>query len=106
MRRREAEAAASGSRLERVPGSHAETLQRGSRCPRIPPNPRGGLLSAPHVVACDYRRSVGPVLGRFFIALRDRRLVGSATADGRVLVPPMEYDPESRLEGPGPSIHN
>ena len=53
------------------------------------------VLSAPHVLAYDYRRSVGPVLGRFFTALRDRTLVGSVTADGRVLVPPMEYDPQT-----------
>lgn len=53
------------------------------------------ILSAPHVLAYDYRRSVGPVLGRFFTALRDRSLIGSVTADGRVLVPPMEYDPET-----------
>jgi uncharacterized OB-fold protein len=51
------------------------------------------LLSAHHVLQYDYRRSVGPVLGRFFTELRDRKLVGSKTRDGRVLVPPMEYDP-------------
>jgi hypothetical protein len=54
-----------------------------------------GVLSAPHVLEYAYRRSVGPVLGRFFTALRDRRIIGSRTADGRVLVPPMEYDPET-----------
>jgi len=53
------------------------------------------ILSAPHALEYAYRRSVGPVLGRFFTALRERRLVGSRTADGRVLVPPMEYDPET-----------
>nr|WP_185034611.1 OB-fold nucleic acid binding domain-containing protein [Actinomadura coerulea] len=40
-----------------------------------------------------YTRSVGPVIGRFFSELRDGRLVGVRTADGRVLVPPSEYDP-------------
>ena len=50
---------------------------------------------AEHVVAYDYRRSVGPVLGPFFTALRDARILGSKTADGRVLVPPTEYDPDS-----------
>ncbi len=53
------------------------------------------LYSAPHTIEYPYRRSVGPVLGRFFTALRDRRLVGSRTAAGRVIVPPAEYDPES-----------
>ena len=42
-----------------------------------------------------YRRSLGPVVGAFLTALRDGRMVGSRTADGRVLVPPLEYDPDS-----------
>jgi uncharacterized OB-fold protein len=53
------------------------------------------VLSAPHALEYAYRRSVGPVLGRFFTELRDRNIVGSKTADGRVLAPPMEYDPET-----------
>lgn len=51
--------------------------------------------TAKHVVEYDYRRSVGPVLGRFFTELRERRIVGTRAADGRVLVPPAEYDPRS-----------
>jgi uncharacterized OB-fold protein len=35
------------------------------------------------------------VLGRFFTALRDGRIEGNKTRAGRVLVPPMEYDPET-----------
>lgn len=42
-----------------------------------------------------YRRSVGPVIGAFLTGLRDRHVVGVRTADGRVLVPPFEYDPET-----------
>ena len=42
-----------------------------------------------------YRRSVGPVVGAFLTALREGRLVGSRTAAGRVIVPPLEYDPDS-----------
>lgn len=57
--------------------------------------PADDVLTAHHVLSYDYRRSVGPVLGRFFTALRDRSTLGSRTADGRVLVPPMEYDPET-----------
>lgn len=53
------------------------------------------VLSALHVLEYDYLRSLGPVLGRFFTGLRDRKLVGSKTRDGRVLVPPMEYDPQT-----------
>ncbi|MEU4423163.1 OB-fold domain-containing protein [Actinoplanes sp. NPDC024001] len=44
-------------------------------------------------IAFDYTRSLGPVLGRFMAGLRDRRVLGSRTADGRVHVPPVEYDP-------------
>jgi uncharacterized OB-fold protein len=42
-----------------------------------------------------YRRSVGPVIGAFLGALRDRRVLGIRTASGRVLVPPLEYDPDT-----------
>ena len=52
-------------------------------------------LSGKHVLEYTYKRSVGPVLGRFFTALRERRIEGVRTAGGRVLVPPMEYDPET-----------
>jgi uncharacterized OB-fold protein len=50
-------------------------------------------LEAPVTVAFDYTRSVGPVLGRFFTGLRERRIVGARLADGRVAVPPPEFDP-------------
>jgi len=50
-------------------------------------------LSAPLKLSFDYTRSVGPVLGQFFTALRDRRIVGNRGSDGRVFVPPAEYDP-------------
>ena len=42
-----------------------------------------------------YRRSVGPVIGAFLTALRDKRVIGVRAPDGRVLVPPFEYDPET-----------
>ncbi|MFI5495205.1 Zn-ribbon domain-containing OB-fold protein [Actinoplanes sp. NPDC051859] len=50
-------------------------------------------LSAAMNIAFDYTRSLGPVLGQFLTGLRDRRVVGSRTCDGRVHVPPLEYDP-------------
>jgi len=50
-------------------------------------------LSAPHVLEYAYKRSLGPVLSRFFTDLRDRRISGIKTKHGRVLVPPAEYDP-------------
>lgn len=42
-----------------------------------------------------YKRSVGPVIGAFFGGLREKKLLGAKTKDGRVLVPPLEYDPET-----------
>ena len=50
-------------------------------------------LSAPLTLSFDYTRSVGPTLGAFFTALRDRRIVGIRGSDGRVHVPVVEYDP-------------
>jgi uncharacterized OB-fold protein len=50
-------------------------------------------LSAPLRLSFDYTRSVGPLLGQFFTALRERRILGVRGSDGRVLVPPAEYDP-------------
>ncbi|KWX57590.1 DNA-binding protein [Mycobacterium sp. NAZ190054] len=56
-------------------------------------DPHEPPLSAPLKLAFDYTRSVGPLLGQFFTALRERRIVGVRGSDGRVLVPPAEYDP-------------
>ena len=50
-------------------------------------------LSAPVTVAFDYTRSTGPVLGRFLTGLRDGTLVAGRTSDGRVVLPPPEFDP-------------
>jgi uncharacterized OB-fold protein len=52
-------------------------------------------LLAPHVLEYPggYTRSVGPVIGRFLTGLRDGRIEAVRLADGRVLVPPAEYDP-------------
>jgi uncharacterized protein len=67
---------------------------------KIAPRPflaseRVGSLSAPYVLEYTYRRSVGPVIGRFLTALRDGRIEGVRTPSGKVLVPPAEYDPET-----------
>lgn len=51
------------------------------------------VLEAPHVLSYDYTRSTGPVIGTFLAGLRDRRILGIRGSDGRVLVPPQEYDP-------------
>ncbi len=47
-----------------------------------------------------YTRSVGPVIGKFLTGLRDGRILGVQLADGRVLVPPTEYDPATSAEVP------
>jgi uncharacterized OB-fold protein len=44
-------------------------------------------------VEFDYTRSLGPVLSRFMSALRQRQVLGGVLSDGRVVVPPPEYDP-------------
>jgi uncharacterized OB-fold protein len=36
---------------------------------------------------------VGPVIGRFLTGLLNRRIEGIRMSDGRVLVPPVDYDP-------------
>ena len=50
-------------------------------------------LSAPLEISFDYTRSLGPVLSEFMTALASQRILGSRSADGRVHVPPAEYDP-------------
>ncbi|MFP5253464.1 MAG: OB-fold domain-containing protein, partial [Actinomycetes bacterium] len=52
-----------------------------------------GTLSAPLRLEFDYTRSLGPVLSRFMTGLRDGRLLGARVSDGRVIVPPVEFDP-------------
>ncbi len=56
-------------------------------------DPHEPPLSAPLRLSFDYTRSVGPLLSQFFTALRERRILGVRGSDGRVLVPPAEYDP-------------
>jgi uncharacterized OB-fold protein len=42
-----------------------------------------------------YSRTLGPVVGAFLLGLREQRLLGIKAKDGRVLMPPLEYDPET-----------
>jgi uncharacterized OB-fold protein len=58
--------------------------------PKIEP-----ALTAPHKLAYTYKRSLGPVLSRFFTGLRDKQIHGVRRGDGSVMVPPREYDPET-----------
>jgi uncharacterized protein len=52
-------------------------------------------LSAPLTLTFDYTRSLGPTLGAFMTGLAGRRVVGARISDGRVVVPPVEYDPST-----------
>jgi hypothetical protein len=53
------------------------------------------LLQAPHILEYPYRRSVGALMGGFFTALRAGKIVGARAGDGRVHVPPPEFDAAS-----------
>jgi uncharacterized OB-fold protein len=50
-------------------------------------------MRAPLVIEYPFSRTTGPVVGAFLTGLRERVLVGITGRDGRVLVPPTEYDP-------------
>src|SRR6516164_7319944 len=47
-----------------------------------------------------YTRAVGPVIGKFLTGLRDGKILAVRLADGRVLVPPTEYDPTTSAAVP------
>lgn len=51
------------------------------------------VLSAPLIIEYPFSRTTGPVVGAFLTGLREKTLVGIKTTDGRVLIPPVEYDP-------------
>ncbi|HEY9557222.1 MAG TPA: OB-fold domain-containing protein [Acidimicrobiales bacterium] len=52
-----------------------------------------GVLSAPLVIEYPFSRTTGPVVGAFLTGLREGVLLGIKGSDGKVLVPPTEYDP-------------
>jgi len=51
------------------------------------------VLKAPLVLEFPFTRSLGPVQSAFLTGLRERVVLGVRATDGRVLVPPVEYDP-------------
>lgn len=53
------------------------------------------ILSQDFELGFTYTRSTGPIVGRFLTGLRDRQIFGIRASDGRVIVPPMEYDPDT-----------
>lgn len=56
------------------------------------------ILNQAFELGYTYTRSTGPVIGRFLTGLKNRRIVGIRASDGRVVVPPMEYDPVTAAE--------
>ncbi|MFE3762147.1 Zn-ribbon domain-containing OB-fold protein [Streptomyces sp. NPDC059104] len=56
------------------------------------------VLRAPLVVEFPFTRSLGPVQSAFLTGLRERVVLGVRTGDGRVMVPPVEYDPVTAEE--------
>ncbi|MFF6883128.1 Zn-ribbon domain-containing OB-fold protein [Streptomyces sp. NPDC012421] len=56
------------------------------------------ILRAPLVVEFPFTRSLGPVQSAFLTGLRERTVLGVRTEAGRILVPPVEYDPETAAE--------
>jgi len=54
-----------------------------------------GALRAEHVLEYPFRRSLGPILERFFTGLAEKRFEGARTPSGKVIVPPAEYDPNT-----------
>jgi uncharacterized protein len=51
------------------------------------------VLVADHAIEYTYTRSTGPIIGAFLTGLRDKQIRGVRAVDGRVIVPPVEYDP-------------
>jgi uncharacterized OB-fold protein len=51
------------------------------------------VLSQSYCLGYNYTRTTGPVMGRFLTGLAERRIVGIKGSDGRVIVPPVEFDP-------------
>lgn len=59
------------------------------------PSTDGDVLRAPLVLEYPFRRTTGPVVGAYFTALREGRIIGVEDESGRVICPPVEYDPVS-----------
>jgi uncharacterized OB-fold protein len=56
----------------------------------VPDQPR-----STHTIEFPYTRTLGDVYGTFLTGLRDGRIVGIRSRDGRVLCPPTEWEPET-----------
>jgi uncharacterized OB-fold protein len=56
---------------------------------------RDGVLRAPLVIEYPFTRTTGPVIGAFMTGLREGLLLGIRGTRGQVIVPPVEYDPDT-----------
>ena len=54
-----------------------------------------GVFRAPMLIEYPFSRTTGPVIGAFLTGLRERVLIGIRDGQGRVLIPPTEYDPQT-----------
>jgi hypothetical protein len=48
-----------------------------------------------HTIEFPYTRTLGPVYSAFLTGLRDAKVLGIKSRDGKVLCPPTEWDPET-----------
>ena len=55
-------------------------------------------LRAPLTIEYPFTRTVGPVQSAFLTGLREGMLLGIKRSDGTVMVPPVEYDPDTAEE--------
>lgn len=53
------------------------------------------VLRAPLVIEYPFSRTTGPVVGAFLTGLRERTLIGIKDSQGKVIVPPVEFDPHT-----------
>jgi uncharacterized protein len=54
-----------------------------------------GVFRAPMIIEYPFSRTTGPVIGAFLTGLREQVLIGIRDGQGRVLIPPTEYDPQT-----------
>jgi len=48
-----------------------------------------------HTIEFPYTRTLGPVYSAFLTGLRDAKVLGITSRDGKVLCPPTEWDPQT-----------
>ncbi|MCL2614683.1 MAG: OB-fold domain-containing protein [Nocardioidaceae bacterium] len=55
--------------------------------------PASAVLHQPLTLEFDYTRSLGPVLSQYISGLGAKQVIGGVLSDGRVAVPPPDFDP-------------